>query len=202
MSREVLARLLCFGLICAAAATARAQGFSADLFDLSVKPPVSMGKVYAKGDKVRVERADTGSEGARPIVIVDLAKHEATILDGNSHAYIQTDLGPEAGISFFHLSDANNACAELDKMAKMLGSCKKAGNETVDGRNTMKYQGTTDDGKDIIVWADPEVHYVIKWQGKDGDMGEMRNIKVEDQAASLFEVPSNYHKMGEPATQK
>lgn len=202
MSREFLARFLCFGFICAAATIAGAQSFSADLFDLSGKQPASMGKVYTKGDKVRVERTDTGAEGARPIVIVDLAKHDATIMDGNSHTYMQTDLGPEAGISFFHLSDANNACAELDKMAKMQGSCKKTGNETVDGRNTVKYQGTSEDGKDIVVWADPELHYVIKWQGKDGDMGEMRNIKVGDQAASLFEVPSNYHKMGEAAPQK
>jgi hypothetical protein len=192
-----IARFLCLGLLCAAASVAYAQDFSADLVDLASKSATNVGKVYAKGDKLRVDRADAKDEGTRPVVIVDSTKRTVTILDASSHSYLKIDIGGEAGTPFFRLEDVNNACPELDKMAGMQGSCRKVGNETVNRRATVKYEGKSEDGAQILMWGDPEINYVVKWQAKGGETGEIRNIKIGPQANNLFEVPSGYREAGE-----
>jgi hypothetical protein len=37
------------------------------------------------------------------------------------------------------------------------------------------------------------VNFVVKWQTKSGEMGELRNIKVAPQADSLFQLPAGFH---------
>jgi hypothetical protein len=125
-------------------------------------------------------------------VLVDAESHTATIIDAANHAYMKAEVGPEQGLSFFRLKDSNNACADFEKMASM-GGCKKAGNDTVGGRQTVKYSGKSDDGKPVTMWVDSEVNFVVKWQTKAGEIGELRNIKVASQADSLFQVPSGFH---------
>jgi hypothetical protein len=45
----------------------------------------------------------------------------------------------------------------------------------------------------VAMWVDPEVNFVVKWQTKAGEIGELRNIKVAPQADSLFQLPSRFH---------
>jgi hypothetical protein len=97
--------------------------------------------------------------------------------------------------NFFRPPDTENACGEWLKMAnKPGGSCHKVGNETVNGRSTIKYEGKSDDGAVTDVWLDPKLHFPVKWQN-DHNAGELRNIQEGSQPASLFVVPSDYQKM-------
>jgi hypothetical protein len=194
--RGAIARFLFLGLLCAVASAVYAQDFSADLMDLTGKQAANIGKIYVKGDKLRVDHGDRKDDASRPVVIVDVANHTVTILDASSHTYLKSEVGPDVGVSFFRLTDVNNACPELDKMAGMQGSCRKAGGETINGRAAIKYQGKSEDGKQIVMWGDSELNYVVKWQGKSGEVGEMRNIKLGSQASDLFEVPSGYRDAG------
>jgi hypothetical protein len=207
--RGAIARFLCLGLLCTVASAVYAQDFSADLVDLTGKQAATIGKVYVKGDKLRVDHGDRKEDASGPVVILDAANHTVTILDASSHTYLKNEIGPEVGVSFFGLADVNNACSELDKMTGMQGSCRKTGSETINGRATVKYEGKSEDGKQIIMWGDSELNYVVKWQGKSGEVGELRNIKLGSQASDLFEVPSSYRDAGKtdskeeaPAAQK
>ncbi len=192
MFRAAIVRTLCLGLLCGAASLAIAQDFSADVYNVTAKDASKSGKVYVKGAKLRIDRGETSPEESTPLVLVDTESHTATIIDAANHAYMKAEVGPEQGLSFFRLKDPNNACADFEKMASM-GGCKKAGNETVGGRQTVKYAGKSDDGKPVAMWVDPEVNFVVKWQTKSGEIGDLRNIKVASQADNLFQVPSGFH---------
>ncbi len=71
------------------------------------------------------------------------------------------------------------------------------GNEQVNGRSTVKYEGTDSKGEKGSVWLDSKVRFPIKWQGKDGS-GELQNIQEGPQPASLFEIPAGYNKFEMP----
>ncbi len=191
MRRALVVRILCWVLLGGAAAIGYAQDFSAEVVNTSSKDGVKSGKVYVKGNKMRIDRADAGSEVV-PLVLVDMDSHVVTIMDATNHAYMKAEVGPEQGLSFFRAKDANNACPDLQKMASFAG-CRKAGNEAVNGRQTVKYTGNSEDGKPLFVWVDPEVNFVVKWQTKSDETGELRNVKVAPQVESLFEIPSGYH---------
>lgn len=191
MFRAVIVPSLCLGVICGAGSLAIAQDFSADVFNVTGKDATKSGKVYVKGAKMRIDRGEASPEQSTPLVLVDSESHTATIIDAANHAYMKAEVGPEQGLSFFRLKDPNNTCADFEKMAGM-GGCKKAGNEAVSGRQTVKYAGKSDDGKPVAMWVDPEVNFVVKWQTKSGEIGELRNIKVAPQADSLFQLPSGF----------
>jgi len=125
-------------------------------------------------------------------VLVDLDSHTATIFDAGNHAYMKTEVGADQGLSFFRVGSPNDACAEFAKMSNM-SACKKAGNEAVGGRQTVKYAGKSSDGKAIAMWVDPEVSFVVKWQTSSGEVGELREIKAGTQDDALFAIPSGYH---------
>jgi len=70
-------------------------------------------------------------------------------------------------------------------------SCRRVGSDTVNGRSTIKYEGTSTDGDTSTFWLDPKLRFPVKWEGKNGG-GELRNIQEGAQPANLFEVPAGY----------
>ena len=69
------------------------------------------------------------------------------------------------------------------------------GHDTVNGRNTVKYEGTNSKGDSGYFWIDPQLRFPVKWQdNKDNNGGELRNIQEGTQPASLFQVPAGYTK--------
>jgi hypothetical protein len=97
--------------------------------------------------------------------------------------------------TFFKSGDVENACADWLKLSPNKGgTCHKVGHETVNGRETIKYEGTNSKGETSTVWLDSKVRFPVKWQGKN-DGGELRNIQEGPQPASLFDPPSDYKKM-------
>jgi hypothetical protein len=192
MLRGLLVRCLWLGIVCAAASLVQAQDFSADLMDLSGPQPTAVGKIYAKGDKLRVERGASKEDGPHPVAILDMGTHSMIILESSAQVYMKSNMGADMGSSFFRLADGNNACGDLQKMTEMKADCKKSGKDTVNGRAAVKYEGKTQDGTQVTVWTDPELNFIVKWQVSGGDSGELRNIKVGTQDGKLFEVPSGY----------
>ena len=97
--------------------------------------------------------------------------------------------------AFFKSGDVENACSDWLKLERNKGgTCHKVGSETVNGRNTVKYEGTNASGETSSVWLDSKLRFPVKWQGKNNG-GEMRNIQEGPQPASLFEIPAGYTKM-------
>jgi len=169
--------------------------FSAEIVD-NQKGDAAQAKIYFGKDKLRFESAkkDPRAGGA---FIVNLATQTSTVLMDQQHMYMEMPAqmaNQRMTYDFFRVGDVENACSEwLAQARNKGGTCHKVGNETVDGRSTVKYEGTNANGETGMVWIDPKLRFPVKWQGKNGG-GELRNIQEGSQPASLFEVPAGYSK--------
>lgn len=65
------------------------------------------------------------------------------------------------------------------------------GSDSLNGRDTVKYEGVSKKGEKMHVWVDTKLHVVVK---TDEGGFELRNIQEGSQPASLFEVPAGYTK--------
>lgn len=177
------------------------QDFSADIVDTTNGKPIPKTKIYATKDKLRFEPQEAGP--AHP-VIVNLSTHMAHALMPDRKMYMefpeeQTPGTHRLSRELFRPSDAGNACAEWLKLpANQGGSCKNLGNETVNGRSTVKYEGTNAKGETGYAWVDKKIGFPVKWQGKDHSW-ELQNIQEGSQPSKLFEVPGDYQKFQMPA---
>ena len=203
-----LSQMLClvlFSLVTTAAFSQ--QDFSADLVNNAEKASSTPAKIYASKDKMRFEGHE--QNGHTGTLIINFAAQTTDILVPDRKMYVESAMGRGPGaqrsFNFFRAADAENACDEWQKMAtKPGGTCHKIGPEVVNGRSTVKYQGTSAEGDVTYVWIDPKLRFPVKWQGKNSG-GELRNIQEEAQPASLFVVPADYQKldmgnMGMPGT--
>ncbi|HWY22568.1 MAG TPA: hypothetical protein VNX26_15180 [Candidatus Acidoferrum sp.] len=169
--------------------------FSAEIVDL--QKPGTPTKIYFAKDKIRIEPQATNSRGAG-VVIMNMATQTSTILMTQQHMYMEMpaqSLSQRGIFLFFRAGDIENACVDWQKMVHTLtGSCHKVGNDTVNGRTTVEYEGTSSSGEVSRVWLDPKLRFPVKWQGKNSG-GELRNLQEGSQPASLFEIPSGFTKM-------
>lgn len=154
-------------------------------------------KIYFGKDKIRVEPVNKETRGAGAF-IMNLATQTSTVLMDQQHMYMEMPTqmaGQRNPYNFFRVHDVDNACSDwLAQERNKGGTCHKVGTETVNGRGTVKYEGTNAKGESGTVWIDPKLQFPVKWQGKDGSEGELRNIQEGSQPASLFEVPAGYNK--------
>ena len=192
-----VARISCFFALLLAASFALAQAeFSADMVDLQKSGTPTTAKFYFAKDKIRIE-SQTGAHGGGAI-IVNYATQTSIVLMPQQHLYMEMPAQNQAqrlGYSFFQTGDVENACGDWQKLRSSQGaSCHKVGDETVNGRSTVKYETTSTNGDVSRFWLDPKLRFPVKWQGKSSS-GELRNVQDGAQAASLFEVPAGFTKM-------
>ena len=171
--------------------------FSADVMNNSGDASSGPAKIYVSKDKMRFEKQESSGHGGT--VIINFVTQTTDILMPERKMYIESAMGQGPGaprtFNFFRAADAENACDEWKKLAnKPGGTCHKIGNEVVNGRSTVKYEGTSADGDVSYVWIDPKLGFPVKWQGKNSG-SELRNIKEGTQPASLFSVPGDYQKL-------
>lgn len=156
-------------------------------------------KVYFGKDKMRIDSPGGKDQMGGGAMILDLNTRSSVVLMPEKHMYIEMpgQMMQKRNLTydFFRTGDAENACSDwLKQPANQGGTCHKVGNETVNGRNTVKYEGTNSKGESGFVWVDPKLRFPVKWQGKDGQGGELRNIQEGSQPANLFEIPAGFQK--------
>lgn len=178
---------------------ALAQEFSADV--TSTKGGgAGINKIYSSNNKVRFESQSQNAMGPTAIIL-DESQHKNIALMPERHMYIDAPLPMVKPIitQFWRVDDPNNACSQWKTAAQQAGtdqnwgSCTKVGADTVNGRDTVKYEGVSKKGEKTHVWVDTKLHCVIKTEDSGGTM-EFKNIKEGAQPASLFEIPSDYTK--------
>lgn len=172
------------------------QDFSATMVNTEKGKASAPAKMFVTKGKMRFE--GQGERGRSGTMIMNFATRTTTILMPEQKMYMEmaSGTGPAAQRTgaFFHPSDAENACGDWQRLAtKPGGTCRKVGNETVNGRNTVKYESTSAEGEVRHVWIDPQLTFPIKWEGKNGG-GELQNIQEGTQPAGLFEIPSDFQK--------
>ena len=193
---RLIVRGSCFIVLLIASTFSLAQTeFSGEVVD-SQKPDKAPTKVYFGKDKMRFDSQDKDTHGGS--VILDFTNQSYLVLMPQRHMYMEMPaqmMDKRGMFSFFRTGDVENACGDWLKLATNKGgNCHKVGNETVNGRGTVKYEGTNSSGDANTVWLDPKLRFPVKWQGKNTS-GELRNIQEGSQSASLFEVPAGYNKM-------
>jgi hypothetical protein len=193
-----IARFSCFVLMFAASFGLAQSEFSAEIVDLQKPGTPTQAKIYFAKDKIRIESQDSGAR-AGGAVIINFATQTSTVLMAQQHMYMEMPAQTQNqrmgyAAAFFHTGDVENACGDWRKMGHNGSSCHKVGGETVNGRNTVKYEATNAGGDVGHFWLDPKLRFPVKWEGKNSG-GELRNIQEGVQPASLFEIPAGYSKM-------
>jgi hypothetical protein len=201
MLRRILGALI-FCLLTLAPSIMIAQAeFSAEVVDLQKAGTPAEARIYFTKDKMRVEGSGANPRGGGA-VIVNLATQTSIVLMSQQHMYMEMPAQSQAqrlGFSYFRVGDVEDACRDWQQLAQNHGNgCHKVGNENVNGRSTVKYEGTNSSGDVSYFWLDSKLRFPVKWEGKSSK-GEMRNIQEGAQPASLFEVPAGYTKMQLPA---
>jgi hypothetical protein len=179
-----------------------AQDFSADV--VNARGGEGIRKVYSVKDKVRSEVEGQSQTMGANAIIVGEAQKKWVVLFSDRHMYVDswpTMMKKPLITQYWHVEDVNDACPQWEKLAEQSGtyknwsSCSKVGSDTVNGRNTVKYEGVSTTGDKDYYWVDTKLHCVIKQQGGTGGGTELTNIQEGSQLASLFEVPAGYTKV-------
>lgn len=178
---------------------ALAQQFSADVTSQR-QSNASVNKLYSSDNKVRFE-VQTGNAMGPSALILDEAQHKYIMLMAERHMYMDAPAPMVKPLitQFWRVQDPNDACSQWKNIAQQAGtdqnwgSCTKLGSDTVNGRETVKYEGVSKKGEKTHVWVDTKLHCVVKTDESSGGF-ELKNIQEGSQPASLFEVPSGYTK--------
>jgi hypothetical protein len=168
--------------------------FSAEIVDLQKPGTPTTGKIYFAKGKMRIESQGSGPR-AGGVVIINFATQMSTVLMTQRNMYMEKPIQGQSQSQFFQAGDVQNACGDWQKIEHAeTGSCHKVGNDTVNGRATIEYEGTRSNGEVNRFWLDPKLRFPVKWEGKNSG-GELRNIQEGSQPDSLFEVPAGYTKL-------
>lgn len=152
---------------------------------------ISKGKVYIKGNKMRMEGTEAGKKS---IMISDLDKGTAYVLMPEDKMYFEM-----SGI----LAKAKMNRPEADEELAKIADKKLVGKERVNGYLCDKYEIIYHDkslGK-MFQWFSKKLNFPIKmvYTSSHGKMiTEYKNIKEGGVSNSLFEIPSGYQKMDVP----
>ena len=196
MTRSITKMLCLFFLILSTVFAAAQTEFSGEIFD-NQKSDNPQGKIYFGKDKIRFESAKKDPRGGGAF-IMNFATQTSTVIMDQQHMYMELPAqmaSQRNAYHFFSAHDVDNACADwLAQSWNKGGTCRKIGSETVNGRSCVRYDGTNARGESGSVWLDPKLRFPVKWEGKNGNSGELRNIQEGSQPASLFEVPAGYNK--------
>lgn len=199
-----IARISCFLALMISARFVPAQAdFSAEMWEQTklgipnmFTTPVVY-KLYLTKDKMRAE-GQSGNTREGGSIIINFATRTSITLLAHRQMYIETPAQSQIqrlGYPFFQASDAGAACADWLQLAgNQGGSCRKVAEQSVHGREAIKYEATNSSGDVSRFWIDPKLGFPVRWESKSSD-GELRNIKEGTQPASLFEIPAGFNKM-------
>jgi hypothetical protein len=198
MIRSTMRSTTLVALLLAATFSFAQTEFSADMVNTANNGNAVQAKMYFGKDKIRIEPTASTGHGMGGAVIMDLTAQTSTVLMQQQQMYMVMPAqmaSQRNAYNFFRTGDAENACADwLAQERNKGGTCRKVGSDTVNGRDTVKYEGTSATGETTTVWLDPKLRFPIKWQRQNGS-GELRNIQEGSQPASLFEIPAGFRKM-------
>lgn len=193
--------LLLFGLTPAAA-----QQFSADIVYTGLDSVLPPGRLFVSHQHVRIE----DDPDKRDVYLADVGSGAAFILDNKNHAYINL---PGLGALYQVLVplDPKNPCPQWHLMPKdgyspELGvwTCERVGAETINGRPTIKYALTSNEGERLAAWIDEDLKFTVKFESRNDEMpGASGGLEVHDvhegsQPEDLFLLPEGYERMELP----
>ena len=203
---KTISRLGIAFVILTACAFAQAPGmpqFSADMKMTNQRMPDGVnGKLFFDKGKMRMDMnmpQGRGPMGGNVSMIHDTEKKTSYMLMNDQKMYMEMAggggrMGRGPRMPDVKSYDPSNPCANEEGV-----TCKKVGEETVNGRDCEKWEFTsTDASKNHTSWIDKKIHIPVRNVSADSTF-DLTNIKEGPQDKSKFEVPSDYQKF-DPAS--
>ena len=199
-------KLLTIALVVMPAASRAAQKveFSADMRVLDGRGRTQSVKLFVGNKQARLDRpAMKGEIGGIGSLLIDFDHQFLFVLIPQSKMYLQI-AGSNGtpfygGVWMFRPSSPENPCGGWVSEANQRGitlRCQKAGQDTVNGRATPRWDATVQDGGHGSLWYDPNLNFIVKVlrvsKGAVQSGYELQNIKEGAQAQALFEFPPGY----------
>jgi hypothetical protein len=178
---------------------ALAQQFSADLVrtDATSTDPRPSGKLNVSNRNVRIETSEV--QGGFFLVLG--AADAAYFVRPVPKIFMDAKQSSELAQAFVAV-DPDDPCRQWQVAAKVSGAadqggqwrCERVGDDTVDGRGTIKYRSSSPQGRRYVVWIDLQLHFPVRMQTEDGAVVSLVNIREALQPENLFVVPADYRK--------
>ena len=184
-----------------------AQEFSADMVSRSVDGKVTTSKLYQTVDKERFDSTVEIKPGTHmeTHLIIDRRKKLIYLVEPQQKTILVNHVLEIASETSRSGPSRPNPCEELMRAinpiaTKQQFACKQDGYESVNGRSAELWQMDSKlwGSGSAYLWVDAQIKATIKWTLPDGSSGELQNIKVGPQSASLFELPEDYRKQDLP----
>lgn len=181
---------------------AQAQELAADVVIHKTNGEQARGKLYRGKNAIRLEPPEELRGASRGVIVIyDLARGVTYSLNPTMKAYVERPGSTAGGLVSLFVPQNDNPCALLPQVSRD-ASCQKVGAEMVNSRRTEKWQATQSRGGKVITeyaWADSEWHIALKWLDSRGEVGQLENVHLGPQPASLFALPTGYRKMEMPS---
>jgi hypothetical protein len=185
-----------FALLLAAGLAAGQAEWSAVVVDTGKEDAPTSLKIYFGGEKVRLEpQMWVRGSATGPFILFDRTTRTGLVIVPADHGYM--DAPPEMIEPYRGYAAGWNidtfCTGWLKTQQNRDGTCKKLGDESVNGREALRYEATNSNGAMTCLWFDRKLRMLVKWEaGKNG--GEMRNIQEGQQPSAIFEIPAGYTK--------
>jgi hypothetical protein len=183
-----------FTLLLAAGLAAAQAEWSAVVVDTGKEDAPTTLKIYFGGEKVRLEpQMWVRGSAPGPFILFDRTARTGLVVVPADQAYMEAPsdmIEPYRGFAADWKIDT--FCAGwLKTQQNRDGTCKELSDESVNGREALRYEATNSNGAMTRLWFDRKLRMMVKWEaGKNG--GEMRNIHEEPQPSAIFEIPAGY----------
>jgi hypothetical protein len=201
-------RLATIALLLLSAVSTRAQKveFSADVQVSDGTGQTQTLKLFVGNNRARFDRAkqrdDTNGIGS---ILIDFQHQFIFLLLPQSKLYLQ--IAGSGGTPFytggwmFRPDSPKFPCnawvTEADRRGITL-RCTSAGQDTIDGRPTQKWDAISTDAGHGSLWYDPDLNFIVKVLriSKSGVQSgyELQNATQGTQPPALFEIPPGYRK--------
>jgi hypothetical protein len=181
--------------LAAGSAPAVAAQFSAELVTLGAdgRPESPAGRIYATKDKVRIETPQANGG----VFLVDRGAGAAYIVLAPQRIYLDVKQSSPLTQIFIPL-DRGDVCGQWQAMARIAGaadqSCRRLGPETVRGRDSVKYETQSAQGRRSYRWVDAVLNFVVRVEDVGGETTDLINIQEGPQPTALFALPEGYRK--------
>lgn len=185
-----------FALLLVASLAAGQAEWSAVVVDTGKEDAPTSLRIYFGGEKVRLEpQMWVRGSAPGPFILFDRTTRTGLVVEPADHAYIEAP--PEMIEQYRGFAAGWNidtfCTGWLKTQQNRDGTCKKLSDESVNGRDALRYEATNSNGAITRLWFDRKLRMMVKWEaGKNG--GEMRNIQEGPQPSAIFEIPAGYTK--------
>jgi hypothetical protein len=179
---------------------AEAQQFSADIVVQRGAATTPAGRLRVLDGKVRIETPEV----ADGFFLVDTAKPSAYFVRPASRIYMDARQSSQLTRLLVPV-DPEEPCRQWQAMAHLAGlaeqgdwRCERTGEEEIGGRHADVFRAVNG-SEEFFGWIDRMRKFPLRIKTQDGTIIALDQIKDEQQAASLLELPPNFRKFSPEA---